>query len=133
MIKIDGKYNSALCFVATLEESAAKQIKTVCDQAEFANSKIRIMPDVHSGKGCTIGTTMTIVDKIVPGMVGVDIGCGMETVKLSNTEIDFRRLDSVIREFIPCGFDVRDKVHPLSKSYCQIWCMGKDHATLLLD
>ena len=116
MIKIEGKHNSALCFAATLEESAARQIKTVCDQAEFAHSKIRIMPDVHSGKGCTIGTTMTIVDKIVPGMVGVDIGCGMETVKLRNTEIDFARLDSAIREFIPCGFDVRDKAHPLSKA-----------------
>ncbi len=115
MIKIEGKCNSALCFAATLDESTASQIKAVCDQSEFADSKIRIMPDVHSGKGCTIGTTMTISDKVVPGMVGVDIGCGMETVKLNETEIDFSRLDAVIREFIPCGFEVRQKTHPLSR------------------
>ncbi|MDR0916907.1 MAG: RtcB family protein, partial [Oscillospiraceae bacterium] len=77
MIEIKGQYNNARCFAATLEDSAAKQIQAVCDQAEFAGAKIRIMPDVHAGMGCTIGTTMTITDKIVPGMVGVDIGCGM--------------------------------------------------------
>ena len=116
MIKINGKHNSAVCFAATLEEIAAKQIQAVCDQAEFADCKIRIMPDVHAGMGCTIGTTMTITDKIVPGMVGVDIGCGMETVKLVEKEIDFARLDTVIRNFIPCGFEIRKKTHPLNRS-----------------
>ncbi len=115
MIQINGKFNSAVCFAATLEKGAAQQIKAVCDQPEFAGCKIRIMPDVHAGKGCTIGTTMTITDKVVPGMVGVDIGCGMEAVKLAETEIDFARLDAVIREFIPCGFEVRKKTHPLSR------------------
>ena len=76
MITIQGLYNTAVCYTPELEEAARKQIQTVCDQAEFAGCKIRIMPDVHAGKGCTIGTTMTIQDKIVPGMVGVDIGCG---------------------------------------------------------
>lgn len=60
----------------------------VCDEEAFRDSKIRIMPDVHAGKGCTIGTTMTITDKVVPGMVGVDIGCGMETVRIAQREID---------------------------------------------
>ncbi len=115
MIEVKGQFNTALCYAATLEESAAQQIRAVCDQVEFADCKIRIMPDVHSGKGCTIGTTMTITDKIVPGMVGVDIGCGMETVKLAETGIDYARLDAVIRQHIPCGFEVRKKTHPLNR------------------
>lgn len=115
MIQIKGKHNAAICYAVTLDGSAEQQIQSVCDQAEFADCKIRIMPDVHAGKGCTIGTTMTITDKIVPGMVGVDIGCGMETVKLAEREIDYARLDAVIRQFIPCGFEVRKNVHPLNE------------------
>lgn len=111
MIEIKGTYNTAICYAATLEESAAQQIKTVCDTAAFKDCKIRIMPDVHAGKGCTIGTTMTITDKVVPGMVGVDIGCGMETVKLAEKEIDFKRLDELIRMRIPSGRDVRSTPH----------------------
>ena len=76
MIEIQGLHNTALCYTPALEATAAEQIRSVCDQEAFAGCKIRIMPDVHAGKGCTIGTTMTIRDKIVPGMVGVDIGCG---------------------------------------------------------
>jgi RNA-splicing ligase RtcB len=72
------------------------------------------MPDVHAGKGCTIGTTMTITDKIVPGMVGVDIGCGMETVKLAEREIDYEAFDRWLRQEIPSGRDIRKDRHPLS-------------------
>ncbi len=82
-----------------------QQIKAVCDTEEFSSSKIRIMPDVHAGKGCTIGTTMTITDKIVPSMVGVDIGCGMYTVYLGEIDIDFEKLDEAAH-FIPCGRNV---------------------------
>ena len=114
MIAIQGLYNSAICYTSNLEELAAKQIKAVCDQKEFAGCKIRIMPDVHAGKGCTIGTTMTIQDKIVPGMVGVDIGCGMETVELAEREIDFAMLDALIRKEIPYGRQVRDTLHALN-------------------
>ena len=114
MVTIQGLYNTAVCYTPELEELAAKQIKAVCDQAEFAGCKIRIMPDVHAGKGCTIGTTMTIQDKIVPGMVGVDIGCGMETVELAEHEIDFAKLDVLIRKEIPYGRDVRDTLHALN-------------------
>ncbi len=114
MIRIEGKHNVALCYAGILEDEAAEQIRAVCDQAAFADSRIRIMPDVHAGKGCTIGTTMTIRDKIVPGMVGVDIGCGMETVRLREKEIDFARLDAVIREYIPAGRNVRGSEHPLN-------------------
>ena len=114
MVKIEGLYNTAFCYTPVLEDAARAQIQSVCDQMEFAGCKIRVMPDVHAGKGCTIGTTMTIRDKIVPGMVGVDIGCGMETVELSEREIDFERLDALIRKEIPYGREVRDEIHALN-------------------
>ena len=102
MIEIIGKFNTAKCFATTLEDGAREQIHAVCDTEAFASSKIRIMPDVHAGKGCTIGTTMTITDKIVPAMVGVDIGCGMYTVYLGKIDIDFEKLDEAAH-YIPCG------------------------------
>ena len=114
MVFIEGKYNTAICYTPEMEPVSAGQIKSVCDQEAFAASKIRIMPDVHAGMGCTIGTTMTIIDKVVPGMVGVDIGCGMETVKLAEREIDFEALDELIRREIPCGREVRKELHPLN-------------------
>jgi len=115
MIEVKGTYNTAVCYTGELEDVSMSQIKTVCDREEFADSKIRIMPDVHAGKGCTIGTTMTISDKIVPGMVGVDIGCGMETVKLAEKEIDYKALDDLIRRKIPAGREVRKIHHPLNE------------------
>lgn len=115
MIAIRGAYNTAKCFCKTLEPQARQQIQQVCDQRAFADSNIRIMPDVHAGVGCTIGTTMTLTDKVVPGMVGVDIGCGMETVKLKETHIDFDELDHVIRTYIPSGHAIRSQPHPLAK------------------
>ncbi len=105
MIEIKGLYNIAKCYTNTLEDSAEEQIREVCNMEEFKDSKIRIMPDVHSGKGCTIGTTMTIGDKIVPAMVGVDIGCGMFTVELGKIDIDLEKLDEVAH-FIPSGKEV---------------------------
>lgn len=114
MIEIKGQFNTAFCYTPALEPTAAAQIRTVCDQEAFAGCMIRIMPDVHAGKGCTIGTTMTIRDKIVPGMVGVDIGCGMETVRLAEKEIDFAALDALIRKEIPCGQNIRREEHPLN-------------------
>ena len=115
MIEITGVYNTAKCFTSALEPVAAGQIKAVCDQEAFRNSRIRIMPDVHAGKGCTIGTTMTITDKVVPGMVGVDIGCGMETVRIEEREIDFDKLDALIRSEIPCGYEIRRCAHSLNE------------------
>ena len=114
MIEIQGQFNTALCFTPALEPTAEAQIRTLCDQEAFAGCRIRVMPDVHAGKGCTIGTTMTITDKIVPGMVGVDIGCGMETVRLAEREIDFAALDRLIRREIPSGQNVRRTEHPLN-------------------
>ena len=105
MTQIVGKFNTAICYTDTLEPTAYAQIESVCNEEAFANSKIRIMPDVHAGKGCTIGTTMTIVDKVVPNMVGVDIGCGMYTVNLGNVDIDLAQFDEAAHT-IPCGRNV---------------------------
>jgi RNA-splicing ligase RtcB len=107
MIDIVGQFNTAKCFATTLEDMAREQIKTVCDVEAFSSSKIRIMPDVHAGKGCTIGTTMTVTDKIVPSMVGVDIGCGMYTVYLGKIEVDLEKLDEAAHS-IPSGRNVWD-------------------------
>lgn len=105
MIEIKGTYNTAICYANTLEETAVAQIKAVCNESAFQNEKIRIMPDVHAGKGCTIGTTMTVTDKVVPNMVGVDIGCGMYTIYLGKAEIDLDAFDQAAH-LIPCGRDV---------------------------
>lgn len=114
MIEITGGFNTALCYTSALDPTAAEQIKALCDQMAFKESHIRIMPDVHAGLGCTIGTTMTLKDKVVPGMVDVDIGCGMETVCLKEQVIDFDALDTVIRHYIPSGRKVRRKEHALN-------------------
>ena len=114
VIEVKGKFNTALCYTPVLDGKAEEQIRLVCDEEAFRDSKIRIMPDVHAGKGCTIGTTMTITDKVVPGMVGVDIGCGMETVELVEREVDFAKLDELIRKEIPYGREVRDELHALN-------------------
>ena len=105
MIEIAGRFNTAVCYTEALEDTAFLQIETVCNEPAFEGAKIRIMPDVHAGKGCTIGTTMTITDKVVPNMVGVDIGCGMYTVALGKVDIDFEKFDEVAH-FIPCGRNV---------------------------
>ena len=105
MLEIKGKVNTAICYAKVIEDEAINQIRRMCDYDMTAGSKIRIMPDVHAGKGCTIGTTMTIVDKAVPNVVGVDIGCGMYTVNLGKVEIDFEKLDEVCH-FIPSGMNV---------------------------
>lgn len=105
MLEIKGKVNTAICYATVIEEDAIEQIRRMCDYEFTAGSKVRIMPDVHAGKGCTIGTTMTVIDKAVPNVVGVDIGCGMYTVNLGKIEIDFEKLDEVCH-FIPSGMNV---------------------------
>ena len=105
MIEVKGKYNVAKVFTDTAEVSTIDQIRTFCDMEAFKDSKIRIMPDCHAGKGCTIGTTMTIDDKVIPSAVGVDIGCGMLAVKLKEKRIDLPKFDSIVHQYIPAGFD----------------------------
>lgn len=106
-IEIKGKVNTAICYAKVVEEDAIEQVRRMCDYPMTEGSKIRIMPDVHSGKGCTIGTTMTITDKVVPNVVGVDIGCGMYTVSLGKTDIDFEKVDEAAH-FIPSGMNTWD-------------------------
>lgn len=105
VLEIKGKVNTALCYAKIVEDEAIEQIRRMCDYAMTEGAQIRIMPDVHSGKGCTIGTTMTITDKAVPNVVGVDIGCGMYTVKLGKMDIDFVKVDEAAH-FIPSGREV---------------------------
>ena len=105
LIEIKGKINTAICYARVVEEEAIEQIRRMCDYPMTEGSRIRIMPDVHAGKGCTIGTTMTIRDKAVPNVVGVDIGCGMYTVNLGRAELDFAKIDEAAH-VIPSGMNV---------------------------
>lgn len=108
MEEIIGEVTTAISYAKTIDELAKQQIKRMCDNEFTSGSKIRIMPDVHAGRGCTIGTTMTIQDKAVPNIVGVDIGCGMLTIKLEDSKIDFEKLDEA-SHFIPSGKNVWDE------------------------
>lgn len=114
MIEIVGKYNVAKVFTDNMEHEAYNQIKELCDMKFAKDSKIRIMPDVHTGIGCTIGTTMTIKDKVVPNLVGVDIGCGMETVRIREKKLNLQKLDNLIYARIPSGRNVRRNSHMLA-------------------
>ena len=105
MFEIKGKINTAICYAKVVEDEAIEQIRRMCDYEFTKNSKIRIMPDVHAGKGCTIGTTMTVHDKVVPNIVGVDIGCGMYTVNLGKADVDFEKLDEAAH-YIPSGMNI---------------------------
>lgn len=107
--------NEVKVFAETFEQEAYDQIKMLANFEPYQNAKIRIMPDSHAGKGCTIGTTMIITDKVTPNLVGVDIGCGMLVVELQEKEIDLEKLDNVIRKFIPSGFNVHEE--PLKGFY----------------
>ena len=124
MIELNGRYGSAKVFTDIIDQTAISQIITLLNQPMAEGQKIRIMPDVHAGAGCTIGTTMTITDKVVPNLVGVDISCGMETVKLKERHIEPMKLDKLIYSAIPSGFNIRKKAHhyaeqiDLTKLYC---------------
>ena len=104
-MEIKGRYATAVSYAKVLDEVAEQQIKTMCDQPFTEGCRVRIMPDVHAGKSCTIGTTMTIRGKAVPNVVGVDIGCGMYATRLSNKRVDFARVDEICH-WIPSGMNV---------------------------
>ena len=111
MIEIKGKYNEAKIFTDVVDSASIAQVQELCNQEFTAGSRIRLMPDIHAGKGCTIGTTMTIIDRAVPNLVGVDIGCGMETTRIREGRLELQKLDKLIYEKIPSGFSIRDKAH----------------------
>lgn len=109
---IEGRFNKAKVFATEIEEGAIEQIRGLCGLSAYADSNIAIMPDVHAGKGCTIGTTMTLHGKVTPNLVGVDIGCGMYVLEIEEKKVDFEILDHLIRLKIPCAMNVRETPHP---------------------
>lgn len=130
MLELKGKYNTAKVFTDNIEQEAIAQIIELCNQEFVKDSVIRIMPDVHSGAGCTIGTTMTIKDKVVPNLVGVDIGCGMHVSILKEKDIDLATLDKIIYDYIPSGFDIRSKEHKYCKEIAISDLKCKNHVDL---
>lgn len=127
MIELNGKYNSAKVFTDVIDNASIAQIIELCSQEFTIGQKIRMMPDVHAGMGCVIGTTMTITDKIVPNLVGVDIGCGMETVRIKERNIELMQLDKLIYSKIPSGFNIRSTPHKYMENVdiCSLRCADK--------
>lgn len=112
MFTVDGMFNTIKVFTDDCEQTALNQIMALANNPHFKQSKIRMMPDVHSGAGCVIGTTMTVHDKVVPNLVGVDIGCGVLVVQMSKlTNLDFKKLDRVIRNKVPAGKNIHIKTY----------------------
>ncbi len=134
MFEIKGKYASAKVFTDCTDEASVAQILELCNQPMAKDAKIRIMPDVHAGAGCTIGTTMTITDKVVPNLVGVDVGCGMETTIIKEKHIEPQKLDKLIRAEVPSGFASRIKPHRYAEQINleELYCYKKIHAQNLL-
>ena len=115
MIELRGKYGEAKVFTDVVDQESISQVIALLNQPYVEGSRVRMMPDIHAGAGCTIGTTMTIGDKICPNLVGVDIGCGMETIRIREKHIELQQLDKLIRHEIPSGFAIREKPHRYSK------------------
>jgi tRNA-splicing ligase RtcB (3'-phosphate/5'-hydroxy nucleic acid ligase) len=109
VIKISGTQTDAKVFSNYPQETALEQIKELCNQAFLKDTKISIMPDYHAGKGCVIGTTIQLKDKVVPNLVGVDVGCGVLTVKLHDKKVDFNKLDQIIRTYVPSGQELHSE------------------------
>lgn len=114
MFELSGKYNTCKIFTDNCDNETISQLTDLLNQESVKGSKIRIMPDTHAGKGCVIGTTMTLQNNVIPNLVGVDIGCGMLAIKLKEKEIDLKLLDEVINEYIPAGFEIHED--PVSRS-----------------
>lgn len=124
MKTVNGICTSAKIFTDSIEDYALAQIKMLCDNEAFRGSKIRIMPDVHPGKVGTIGFTATVEKRVLPNVVGIDIGCGVTIAQLKQKKIEYQKLDAVIRERIPSGYAIRKKAHrfkdriDLGELYC---------------
>lgn len=122
MIELKGKYNIARVYTDNLESEVVSQVIELCNQDFCKDSKIAIMPDTHAGKGCVIGFTANLGDKVIPNIVGVDIGCGMTTVELGKLDIDLEKMDGVIRKWVPSGMSVHEgriaKFPKLQELFC---------------
>ena len=114
---IKGKFAQAKVFTDDMEDYARAQLKMICDDSVSEGSMIRVMPDVHPGKVGTIGLTMTVGERIIPHLLGIDIGCGMTCAVIKEKRIEFQKLDKVIRECIPSGFQIRKKAHHLADEF----------------
>lgn len=110
MIELKGKYNNCKVYTDNIDNETISQLINLLNQEFIKDNTIRIMPDCHAGKGCVIGTTMTIKDKIVPNLVGVDIGCGMSAIKLKEKEIDYTKLDEIIHKYVPSGCNIHKEI-----------------------
>ena len=121
---IENSINTAIVYADHMDSGAEGLIRSLCGSPASENSKIRIMPDVHAGKGCAVGTTMTLSDRVAPGLVGTDIGCGMTVLKVSGKRLELQKLDKLIHEAIPSGRNIRTKLHryaeqaALDELYC---------------
>ena len=111
MLELQGKYASAKIFTDVVDSASVSQVISLLNQPFAKDTHVRMMPDIHAGAGCTIGTTMLLQGQVCPNLVGVDIGCGMETVALREKRLELQKLDVVIREEIPSGFAIRSKPH----------------------
>lgn len=112
MIEINGRFTNAKIFAQTALQTAVDQIQELTDQAFMAGTKVRIMPDYHAGKGCVIGTTIQLQDRVVPNLVGIDVGCGVFVAQLDVTTVDFAQLDAIIRTYVPSGQDIHKEISP---------------------
>lgn len=127
VLELQGKYDQAKVFTENVDDATIGQIIEFLNQPFSKNANVRMMPDVHAGKGAVVGTTMHILKnedgslheeaKVSPNVVGVDIGCGMLTVEIEPTDVDFEKLDQVIRQYIPYGMEIREKPHPMVKNF----------------
>ena len=114
---VNGVYTSAKIFTDTIEAYAVAQIQMLCDQEAFAGCTIRVMPDVHPGKVGTIGFTSTVGRKVLPNVVGIDVGCGVTLAKLKGKKAEFQKLDKVIREGVPLGAQIRREPHRFIREF----------------
>ena len=131
-LTVAGSFCTAKIFTACdgasgIEGYAIHQIKNLCDNEASKGSTIRIMPDVHPGKLCTIGLTMTVTKRILPEIVGIDIGCGMTVARIKKIRPEFQRLDTVIRENVPSGGEHRKEIHPLAYEFDAAALRCKSH------
>ena len=126
---IKGRFAQAKVFADDMEDYARAQLKMICDDPVSENSRIRVMPDVHPGKVGTIGLTMTVGKRIMPGLLGIDIGCGMTCAVLKEKRMELQKLDKTVRECVPSGFKTRQKAHPMAALFDPeaLCCTGSIH------
>ena len=135
MIEVKGTYNTAKLFTDTADDATIAQVRNLMNQPSAKGSKVRIMPDCHAGAGCVIGTTMTITDKVIPNLVGVDIGCGMLATKLKEQRINLPKFDSISQAEVPASMKMRRTAHSLADeiSISDLACYKKTNCRLSED